>query len=106
VAVTATIDAAFKVRVRDVLEGRPVTEAELRKLIEEGRACSLIMEGQLAKGERRLEELAGDPDSSIADVAAVMRRVNVLRLDVAELNELLVELDDWARKHRTAWLSA
>jgi len=100
-----TFDSAFKARVRAVLDGRPVTEAELRKLFEEGRACALILGGQLEKGERKLDELASDPEGSIAELAAAFRLVNELRPDLAELGELLTELDKRAREFRTSWLS-
>jgi len=100
-----TIDAAFKTRVRGVLDGRPATEAELRKLFEEGHACALIMDGQLRSSERRLAELASDPEASIADLAAAFRRVNQLRPGLADVDELLSELDARARECRTSWLS-
>jgi hypothetical protein len=99
------IDSVFKARARAVLEGRPATEADLRKLFEEGRACALILDGQLENGERKLGELASDPESSIADLAAAFRRVNELRPGLAELDDLLAELDTRAREFRTSWLS-
>jgi hypothetical protein len=99
------IDSVFKARARAVLEGRPATEADLRKLFEEGRACALILDGQLENGERKLGELASDPESSIAELAAAFRRVNELRPDLAELDELLADLDTRAREFRTSWLS-
>jgi hypothetical protein len=100
-----TLDSAFKARVRAVLDGERVTEAELRKLFEEGRACALILNGQLENTERELRELASVPDSSIADLAAAFRRVSELRPDLDELNDLLAELDHRAREFRTSWLS-
>ena len=99
------IDSVFKTRVRAVLDGRPATEAELRNLFEEGRACALILDGQLQNGERQLAELASDPESSIAELASAFRRVNELRPDLADLDELLSELDTRAREFRTSWLS-
>ncbi len=98
------IDSAFKARARAVLNGRPATEAELRKLFEEGRACALILDGQLENGERKLGELSSDPESSIADLAAAFRRVNELRPGRAELDEVLAELDTRAREFRASWL--
>jgi hypothetical protein len=98
------IDSVLKARVRAVLDGRPATEAELRKLFEEGRACVLILDGQLENGERRLRELASDPESSIADLAAAFRRVNELRPERAELDEVLAELETRAREFRASWL--
>jgi hypothetical protein len=100
------IDAALKARVRTVLDGRPATEAELRKLFEEGRACALILGGQLEHIERELAELAADPESSLAELAAGFRRMNELRPELAELDELLGELDARAREFRSSWLSA
>jgi hypothetical protein len=99
------IDSALKARVRAFLDGRPVTEAELRNLFEEGRACALILEGQLLNGERQLSELASDPESSIAELASAFRRVNELRPELADLEGLLSELDTRAREFRTSWLS-
>jgi hypothetical protein len=100
------IDASLKARVRAVIGGRPVTEAELRRLFEEGRACALILDGQLASSERTLAELASDPESSLADFASALRRVNEVSPELDELDDLLVELEEHARKFRTSWVSA
>jgi hypothetical protein len=102
---TDTLDSALKARLRAVLDGSPPTEMELRRLMEEGRACSLILDGQLEKLEQTLGELASDPESSIADFAATFRRRNALRPDRDELHGLLAELDRRAREFRTSWLS-
>jgi hypothetical protein len=79
------LDAALKSRLRAVLAGRSVTEAELRKLFEEGRACSLILSGELEHTEQRLADLSLDAASSMADLAAAVRRANELRPDLDEL---------------------
>jgi hypothetical protein len=102
---TGTLDSALKARLRAVLDGRPPTEMELRRLMEEGRACSLILDGQLEKVEQTLGELAADPESSIAELAAAFRRRNELLPDRNELDELLSELDRRAREFRTSWLT-
>ena len=60
-AITETLDSALKERLRAVVQDEPATEAELRKLAEEGRACELILGGQLQRSEQRLEALASDP---------------------------------------------
>src|SRR5207244_3562926 len=88
-------------RAADVLAARPVTEAELRKLFEEGRACALILNGQIDRDERKLSELATDAASSIAELAGIMRSLNVLRPDLEDLNELLEALNARARESRT-----
>jgi chromosome segregation ATPase len=101
-----TLDSALKERVRAVLDQRPTTEAELRKLSEEGRACALILTAQLERNERRLAELSSDPSSSLAEIAVALRRVNELRPDLDELQTLLAELEERAREFRAAWVSS
>jgi hypothetical protein len=104
--VAAFLDSALKERLRAVLDRQPVTEAELRKLTEEGRACRLILGGQLARGEQRLGELSSDPASSLSEIAATLRDLNELRPDLEELEGLLGELAGQARESRAGWLSS
>jgi chromosome segregation ATPase len=104
--VTETLDSALKARLRAVLDRRTVTESVLRKLSEEGAACALILEARLARGERRLEELSADPESSLAEIAVAMRTINELRPDLDELHALLEGLQAHARELRASWLGA
>jgi hypothetical protein len=104
--VTETLDAALKVRLRAVLDDRPVTETELRNLIEEGSACALILEGRLRRIEQRMTELSADPTSSLSDIATEIRAANEVRPDLDELCALLAELSALARTFRASWLSA
>ena len=101
-----TLDSELKERLRAVLGDRRVTEADLRRLAEEGRACALILRAQLAKREQALAALSADPASSLSDIAEALREVNQLRPDLAELEALLDELEDRARQVRLAWVSA
>jgi chromosome segregation ATPase len=103
--VAQRLDSALKERLRAVLDREPVTEAELRKLTEEGGACVLILSGQLERSEQRLAELTSEPRSSLAEIAAAFRRVHELRPDLDELQTLLAELQRRAREFRAAWLS-
>jgi hypothetical protein len=105
-AVSETLDSALKERLRAVLDRRQVTEAELRKLFEEGQACALIIGGELEKSERRLAQLSSDPEAPLTEIAASLRNVNELRPDLKELHELLAELTVQARRFRASWLSA
>jgi chromosome segregation ATPase len=98
-----TLDSALKERLRAVVRDEPVTEAELRKLAEEGRACELILGGQLQHAEERLAALSSDPASSLADIADALREVNELRPDLDELEALLGELQERAREFRARW---
>jgi chromosome segregation ATPase len=104
--ITETLDSALKERLRAVVRDEPVTEAELRKLAEEGRACELILGGQLQRSEQRLEELSSDPSSSLVDIAGALREVNELRPDLDELEALLGELQERAREFRARWAAS
>lgn len=101
-----TLDSALKRELHAVLGERPVTEAELRRLFEDGQACALILAGQLEKEEERLARLGTDPAASFTELAAALRRVNELRPDLEELRRLLDDLGDQARHLRAAWVSA
>jgi sirohydrochlorin ferrochelatase len=101
-----TLDGQLKQRLRAVLEHEPVTEAELRKLSEEGRACALILGARLERSERSLAELGADPASSLAEIAAALREVNEVRPDLDELNALLAQLNGRAREFRRSWVLA
>ena len=100
------LDTALKERLHEVLDDpdRPVTEAELRKLSEEGRACTLILGGELQRLEQRLAELDRDPASSLGAIAGTFRRVHDFRAHLDELGGLLAALEGRAREARTSWL--
>ena len=100
------LDTPVKERIRKVLEDpeRPVTEAELRKLSEEGRACTLILGGELERLEHRLAELDSDTDSSLSAIAEAFRHVHAFRVHVEELDDLLTALEARAKQVRTSWL--
>jgi hypothetical protein len=101
------LDAVLKERLRVALASkRPATEAELRKLTEESRACSLILGAELERGETRLAELDADPASSLAEMGATFREVSALRRDLGELLSLLEQVEERARATRAAWLAA
>jgi hypothetical protein len=102
------LDAVLKERVRTVLEHpeQPVTEAELRKLSEEGRGCRLILGAELARLEQRLAELDADPASPLGAIAPAYRRVHDFRSHVDDLDGLLAELETRAREVRTSRLLA
>jgi hypothetical protein len=92
-------------RLRAVLERRPVTEAELRKLTEEGRAWALLVNAQLERSKQRLDELAGDPDTPITELAGALREVHQLGPELDEVHELLAALQNRAREFRQTWVS-
>lgn len=100
------LDTVLKERIRGVLENpeRPVTEAELRKLSEEGRACTLILGAELERLEERLAQLDADPVSPLGAIAPAYRRVHDFRAHLEELDGLLSALEDRARQVRTSRL--
>ena len=99
------LDAVLRERLHDVLQAppRPLTESELRSLLEEGRACMLILSGELDRLERRLAQLDGDPDTSFSALTDAFRRVNEFRAHVEELRALLAPLETRAREVRASW---
>jgi hypothetical protein len=99
------LDVELRARLRDVLDEprRPVTEAELRKLTEEGRACRLILGAELERLEAWLGRLDADPASSLGEIAEAFRRVHDFRDHVAELDGLMSALESRAREVRTGW---
>jgi hypothetical protein len=56
--VTDDLEFALLARLREVVEGAPASEVELRKLSEQGDAWARTLEGQIRASERRLRELA------------------------------------------------
>jgi chromosome segregation ATPase len=63
----------------------------------------LILSSQLQRSERRLEALASDPGSALAEIAGALREVSELRPDLDELEALLEELQGRAREFRARW---
>jgi hypothetical protein len=102
---TETLDSALKRRLRAVLDGQPVTEAELRALTEQADACTLILSGLLAHAKRRLERLSANPTSSLAKLAATFRTLTEIETDLDELAGLIARLRVRARESRASWLS-
>jgi hypothetical protein len=99
------LDSDLKERLREVLERHPVTEAELRKVLDEGRVCALLVRGRLERGEQRLSELVADPETPLAELAGALRVVNDLRPRLTELESTLAELRERAPEYRRSWLT-
>jgi hypothetical protein len=99
------LDTDLRERLREVLDdpSRPVTEAEFRALQDEGRACTGLMGAELRRLERRLAAFDNDPQTSLAPLAEVFRRVRDFRAHVEELEGLMAALDARARQVHTSW---
>jgi chromosome segregation ATPase len=99
-----TPDLALLDRLRDVLRDQPVTETELRGLIERADELVRTLAEQLAASELRLTELNAEPDSSLTEMAGELQRVEELRPRLEEASSLQTELELRARELRTSWL--
>jgi hypothetical protein len=102
--VAETPDLALLERLRDVVAERPVTETELRGLIDQADGLVRTLGAHLAGSERRLAELSDDSDSSLAEIAAELHRVDELRPRLEEARSLSADLEVRARELRTTWL--
>lgn len=99
-----TPDLALLERLREVVGNQPVTETELRGLIEQADGLVRTLVAHMAGSERRLTELAEDPDSWLKEIATELHRVEGLRPRLDEARSLLADLETRARELRTSWL--
>jgi len=98
------LDFALIRRLREVLDRRPATEADLRSLKEQAEGWARALDGQLESSERRLRRLNANPASSLAQIASELRRVERLRPQLNEVRSLLEDLEQRSRQLRTEWL--
>ena len=99
-----TPDLVLLERLREVLGNQPVTETELRGLIEQADGLVRTLGAHLAASELRLTELNAEPDSSLTEIAAELQRVEELRPRLEKATSLQAELEVRARELRTSWL--
>jgi len=100
-----TPDRALVKRLREVLRNRrPVTETELRNLMEQTDGLVRTLGAHIDGSERRLTELAEEPDSSLTEIAFELQRVESLRPKLEEARTLHADLETRARELRTSWL--
>lgn len=100
----ATPDLALLERLREVLDNQPVTETELRRLIEEADGLVRTLGAHIAGSEHRLAELTDDPNSWLKEIATELQRVEALRPRLEEARSLLADLGIRARELRTSWV--
>ena len=101
---TETPDFELLERLRAVVGEQPATEAQLRTLTEQADGLVRTLDAQMAGSEGRLDELNADPESSFAEIAAELQRVETLRPKLEEARSLMGDLETRARELRTAWL--
>jgi len=102
--VAETPDLVLLERLREVLDDQPVTETELRGLIEQADGLVRTLGAHLAGSEARISELNDHEDSSLTEIAAELQRVEELRPRFEEASSLLADLELRARELRTSWL--
>ncbi len=100
-----TLELALRRRLAEVVAGAAATEAELRRLAEQGEALSRGLQAAADSGEAHLEALATEPDASIAELASELRRVEGLRAELEALRPILSALDGRARELRGSWIN-
>jgi hypothetical protein len=98
------LDLALVTRLREVVAGEVVTEAELRALDDEAGGWLRTTEAQLHAAEDRLTTLNADPATPLAEIAAEVRRAESLSHERDEARRLIDGLEQRTREVRTAWL--
>lgn len=101
---TETPDLALLERLRKVVANQPVTETELRGLIDQADGLVRTLGAHIAGSETRIAELNEDSESSLAEIAAELHRVEELRPRLDEARSLSADLEMRARELRTTWL--
>ena len=94
----------IELRLREALRGAP-TEAELRRLSEEGDGWARVLQGLIDDCEGRLAGYSVDPARELAEIAAELRRLDSLRRELLEVRGLLAELEERSRDLRSQWLA-
>jgi hypothetical protein len=99
-----SLDLALTRRLSEVVAGAVPTEGELRLLAEGGDALARTLQAAIRSSEARLSLLADDPTATVAAIAAELRRVEFLRVELDDLRADLRALDRRARALRGRWL--
>ena len=87
-------------RLAEVVAGESATEAELRRLAEQGQVLIAGLEAAAEEGEARLNVLASEPHTPVAELASELRQVEALRAELEGLRPVLSALEQRAQKLR------
>ena len=99
-----TLDLTLTRRLREVIAGAASTESELRVLAEQGETLVHELDASIRASESRLGTLASEPGAELAEMAAELRRVERLRVELADIEAALVAFEGRARGLRGKWL--
>ena|SRR5690348_2225535 len=91
-------------RLRRILAERPETEAGIRSLAQRAQELERTLVADLDASEAWLDQMSTRTDTSIAEVAALLRRVDEIRVGLDRVGALLENLDERARLLRARWL--
>jgi hypothetical protein len=98
------LDSTLSARLRQTVARGRLTETELRELTAQADGLASSLRPQIRASERRLRRLTADDTSGVAEIADELRRVELLRLQLGDVEDLLADLEQTARELRTAWL--
>ena len=99
------LELALLARLREVVRNESASEGELRVLGEEAGSRVRALQREVEASERRLQRLDSDPESSIAEIATELRRLDELRAERTQLTALAAQLEERSRALRTEWLT-
>jgi hypothetical protein len=100
-----TPDFVLLGRLREVIDGQPATESELRTLSERAEAWVRALQAQIESSERRLRVSAANPNTPLAEAIGELRRIDVLHPQLAEIRPLLDRLEKRAHELRAEWVA-
>jgi hypothetical protein len=98
------LSSTLTARLRQTVARGSLTETELRELTSQADGWARALRAEIRASERRLRRLTDDDASGLAEIAAELRRFESLRPQLGEVDGLVAELDEIARRMRTAWL--
>jgi|tagenome__1003787_1003787.scaffolds.fasta_scaffold20498569_1 hypothetical protein len=98
-----TLELTLTRRLREVVDGAAATEGELRLLTEQAEGLARSLAAAIAGSEAQLTALMTEHGSSVAAMAAELRRVERLRDELDDLRADLRALGNRARTLRGAW---
>ena len=98
------LDLALVARLRQVVAGEVVSDAELRTLDDEAGGWLRSTEAQLHSAENRLIAMNADPATPLAEIASEVRRAEALSRERDEALRLIGGLEQRTREVQTAWL--
>jgi hypothetical protein len=93
-------------RLRHVVDRGGLTESDLREATAEAGMLAERLRAEIDASEQRLGALTADPETGFAEIVDQLRRVELLRPELAEVEALVHDLEHTARELRTAWVRA